>query len=262
MDIEDIEVMITIKDIDDGDDLEESAEIDTLKDGKKETVSLDFEIPLEVDEDVYDVIIEVDGEDENNTNHEAEWNIQLEINKDKHDIIVHDATLSKTSVECGKSVMFDAEIINIGSSDEDDISVRITNSDLDLDYEKSDIELEEGTDDNKYELSTTIDVGSKVEAGTYPIQIEALRGGTTEDTETIDLTVKSCDTTGSASETMAVETVILPRTTYIEPITQTKTTSVSFRDSGMYLTLLIIATVIILGLVIYAAGAVIILSKK
>ena len=79
LEIEDIDVQITIEDIDDGDDLDNDASEFDLKAGKDDNAKIGFEVPLDVDEDTFDVIIEVEGRDENGTTHEILWNLQLEV---------------------------------------------------------------------------------------------------------------------------------------------------------------------------------------
>ena len=58
VEIEDIEITITIEDIDDGDEIEEEDEFDDLKAGDDDSVKIQFDIPLEVDEDDFTVIID------------------------------------------------------------------------------------------------------------------------------------------------------------------------------------------------------------
>ena len=71
-----------IRDMDDGDDLEEESNEFDLRPGRDKSVTLNFEVPLEVDEDTYDVDIHVEGEDENGTTHEVDWIVYLEVEKD------------------------------------------------------------------------------------------------------------------------------------------------------------------------------------
>ncbi len=71
--IEDITATITIEEIDDGEDLdEESKEFDIREDDDK-TVTISFKVPIEVEEDTFDVKIEAEGEDENGTDHSVEF---------------------------------------------------------------------------------------------------------------------------------------------------------------------------------------------
>ncbi len=71
LDIEDIVITATIDEIDDGDELEEEADEFDLDAEEDDTETIQFEIPWEVDDDSFDLSIEVEGEDENGTMHYA-----------------------------------------------------------------------------------------------------------------------------------------------------------------------------------------------
>ena len=82
LDIEDVTAELTIEGIDDGSDMdEESKEFDVRADDDK-TVTVEFDIPIEVEEDTFDVLINAEGDDENGTEHSVTWTVVLEVEKE------------------------------------------------------------------------------------------------------------------------------------------------------------------------------------
>ena len=63
LDIEDISIEVTIEEVDDGDDVDEESSDFDLKAGRDKKVTLKFQLPLEIDEDTFDVTIHAEGED-------------------------------------------------------------------------------------------------------------------------------------------------------------------------------------------------------
>jgi len=260
MKIEDIEITVTIENIDDGDDLEEEDDIEDIDEGDEDSVVVEFTIPTLVDEGDYDVIIEADGEDEDGNDHDVRWELTLEVKKDKHSIIIDDADLSPSTVRCSRSSSLDIEIVNVGREDEDDVSIEVTSSELDIDVKEEDIELEEGDDDDSvYDKTIRLLVDNDVRAGTYPIDVKAYYDGKEGDEETLYLTVEKCVDVVTSVGAEDVD-VITTKDKITKP--EPAVTKISFRDTSEYLTLMAILFVILLGGVVFLIGAAIILIKK
>ena len=169
--IEDVSVLVTIKEIDDEEDIDEESEnldLDPEEDGDF-IVSLD--IPLKVETGNYDIEILVQGEDEEGVEHKVEWNIEMELKKESHDVYIKSAYLTKDKITCSGVTSLKTRIINLGKKDEDNIRIEAKNSGLGLDFEKSRITLVEDPydDDNEYERTIPIVIKEDVKAGTYPI---------------------------------------------------------------------------------------------
>jgi len=199
IDIEDVTIEITIEKIDDDgdDDLDGDEDVGDINADDEESFRIEFEIPEDVDEGDYDVIITVEGDDENGASHSFEWDdVKIKVEKDKHDIWITEASVSPSKVACSRKIDVDLELKNQGTSDEDEVVVIIENSALDIDHEATSIpELEEGTgDDTEYDKSYSFVVGSKVKAGTYPVTIKVYYDtDTLSDTETVDVVVQNCE---------------------------------------------------------------------
>ena len=259
MEIDSIEVVITIKDIDDGDDLEEEADIKDLDEGDDDDVTIEFTIPTLVEEGTYDVIIEIDGEDEDGNDHEVRWELTLEVEKDKHALIIDKAKLSPQTIRCSRDTSLEVKVVNIGREDEDEVSIEIKNDDIGLDIEETEIELEEGDDqDAVFKKTYRLQIDGELRAGVYPITIKTYYDSHLADDETLDLIVEKCVEIVTPLEGEDVEVI----TDIPEIKKQLPETRISFKATSEYITLLAILFVILAGGVIFLIGAVVILSKK
>ena len=255
LEIEDIDIEITIEDIDDGDDLEEEAKEFDIKAGKDETVKIEFKIPLEVEEDDFDVIIAIEGQDENGTIHEILFKLILEVEKEDHEIRIIRAALTPSTIKCQRTVSINTEIINTGSDDEDDVTLEILSSELGISSLTTDIDLEEGTDDNRFTKLVTAPISEDVPLGVYPIIINAYYDGKLSESKTVDLTVQECILVEEVKEKVKEEKpsveVIRPEVVK-EP---TPSVEISFFDTDEFFVLLAILIVIFIGMAIFIIGA-------
>ena len=264
LEIENIEVDITIKDIDDGDDLDEEADEFDLKAGKDEEVEIEFDIPLDVDESTFDVIITAEGEDENGTTHEARFELQLEVEKGSHEIIIRRAALTPSTVSCEREITLNVGIINIGSKDEDDVTLKIMNYDLDINSVTSGIELDEGTSDNKFTKTISEFLSDDLPAGIYPIKIDVNYDGKSSDSKTVELTIQKCEP-GEEREDIWEEgegkvEVMFPETVEEGPIPSA--TGFAFFKTGKFNLLWTILIIILIGLLIFIIGAALTFLRK
>ncbi|HLG24767.1 MAG TPA: hypothetical protein VI564_07605 [Candidatus Nanoarchaeia archaeon] len=201
-DIDDITVTVTIDGIDDGDDLEEESTEFDLNQGNDKSVSVRFDLPLEVEEDSYDVHIVADGNGEDGNDYGADITLRLDVNKKTHQIKITRFTLRPEQVSCKRNnLQLDLAFANIGGDDENDVVVRITNDDLGIDFEDTIDELtaDPFDDDSKFSENFNFDVADDLEEGTYPIELNVLYNNDNErETATASLQVSDC---GSAAPT-------------------------------------------------------------
>ncbi len=194
LDIEDIEVTVTIEEIDDGEDLEETAEISKISADRDKSTTLKFNLPYIIDEDSFNVEIHVEGDDENGTSPDADfsWNVDLEVEKDKHALMVYKAVLTPETISCGKDAYLDLTVLNIGSEDEDEVVITLKNDNLNFN-KREEISIDSGTDEAQFKETYFIDVQDTLAAGTYPIEIKAFYDtDRLEDTKKVNLIVEEC----------------------------------------------------------------------
>jgi hypothetical protein len=189
--LEDVESDVTIEDIDDGDDLEEEDDVDEIRPQRSKTLSVSFDIPKEVEEDTYDMIIELTGDDELGNDYDFEIDLELQVEKENHDIEIEDASLTPSTVICEKSTQLHVSILNMGSSDEDEARLTIQSS-LGLNIEENFSLSEAPDEDDRFEKTYPIDTADLPE-GDYPIEIKTYsRVKDLMDTKTIYLTKLDC----------------------------------------------------------------------
>lgn len=195
-DIENIAITVRIDGIDgeDGEELEEEATEFDLTPGRDKSKTINFQIPLEVEDGSYDVTIDAEGEDENGTTHTATMTLTLDVEKERHQLKVYRSTLTPSEVSCSrKGASYSLGIINIGQEDEEEVIVSAINSDLNLNSKETVPELtsEPFEDESKYVRTFTFDVPQDLAAGNYPIAVKASYGSKSE-SATASLIVNDC----------------------------------------------------------------------
>ncbi|NOZ80092.1 MAG: hypothetical protein GXP63_00330 [DPANN group archaeon] len=193
-DIENVEITVTIQDIDDGDNLDEYSDDFDIRPGDTEKKTLKFHLPTFLEEGDYPVIIEAVGRDENGKRHEARAELTLKVNKDRHSLVIDQAFLNPEVLSCEDSTPLRVRVINFGEDEEDSVRVVIQNADLGIFFERSGIDLEaDDEDDSVYEETFIIDRPQDAKDGTYDLQIDAYYDDTRlEDTKNIPLKISGC----------------------------------------------------------------------
>jgi len=195
LEIEDIEVTVTIEGIDDDDDLEEESEIKDLKAEKDDDVTIDFTIPLEVDEGDFDVLIEIEGDDENGTAHAVEYELELEVQKEDNEVKFLRNAITPSEIKCGRTVQLSTVVINTGADDEDDVSLEVTNTELGVNFRETfDLSNDPFDEDSKFRKTFTMTIPQDVAPGIYTLQsVATFNSGSDTETATADLVVAQCE---------------------------------------------------------------------
>jgi|TARA_B100001964_G_C14224316_1_gene596880 predicted nucleotidyltransferase len=271
LEIEDIEVTVTIEEIDDGDELEEEGELKDLKDGKNDDVTIEFTIPLEVEGGDYDVLIVLEGEDENGTiTHEVQYELELEVEKEDNEVRFLRNVLTPSEIKCGRTVQLSTAVINTGADEEDDVVLEITNVELGISIRETfDLSNDAFDDDSKFRKTFTLAIPEDVESGIYTIPSKVIfEEGDSTETETAELIVAQCEILEEEEEEEEEEEVVVVRPEVTEPtdvitagVVTTPTLPVTeekplFQTSGFLVALivgevllLIVAILIVVGLV-------------
>ncbi len=177
LDLEDIKVEVKIEDIDDNDDLEEESDEFDLDEGDNEDLTFEFEIPLNVDEGTYNIIVIVDGEDENGDNFEVTQIFMDEIDVQKpedDEIAIESVSISPETIRCGQSMDIDVRAVNVGTDDQDDMYLEVTLEGVDVVLTSSRFDLDsDDYDDREDTRSFTARIPSDAEEGTYFIGVAA-----------------------------------------------------------------------------------------
>ncbi len=195
IDINDVTVIVTIKEIDEGEDIEEESHEFDLDAEADEEVNIILKVPLAVDAGLYDILIETEGEDDNGNSHTDEMRLKVDVDKEPREVIVEQVSLFPEKIKCSGTSTLTATIRNIGSRIEDKAMIEIANKDIGINFAKRNIELEEDPFDvdNKFTQNLIVTVANNTKAGTYPIEVKSyLQEDVLWETKTANLEVEAC----------------------------------------------------------------------
>jgi hypothetical protein len=193
-----VTIEATLKDIDDGEDLDDESDDFDLDPGDDKRVTFEFDIPLEVEDGSYTLELYAEGNDNtvNRTKHNATLKITVEVEKEKHKLHYYLTRLTPESVSCGRPTELEVGVINLGREDEDDVRLEVSNSDLELQEQTAVFELDEGAndDDVKTVKRFKITTSEKLAVGTYPIQLKTSYNKDSKLlSDSVDLIVTACE---------------------------------------------------------------------
>jgi len=252
------DVLITVRVLDgSGDELaeEEAREFD-LKSGKEDSEKIDIDISGEdLEDETYTIEVTVEGEDKDGNDHTITKTIDVDLDIEKHDLIVNSVVASQTSLSCSRQASLYVTVENKGKEDEKDVEIRVSNPTLGVDVSKKDLRIDKFSDkDNSYRATFGLDFQNAKE-GSYTLTAEVLRNGKSQDTKDISISVKDCGTT---STTTASTTTLGSDSAIVKQLQQQlqalqgqavatpqSTVQTSFRDSNTYLLLLGALTILI-----------------
>jgi hypothetical protein len=266
----DVEIRGTIDDIDDGDSLDKSDDIN-LNSEEYDHLILEFPIPRITDSDDYYLELEIDAKDENGISYNINRRHKIEVKKSEHEVRINDLSLSKNVVSCDPSIIVYFDILNTGMNHEDDLKFTIDSEELDMHLMEMDWYIEEG---EIISIDRIVDLNRDAPAGDYQIEVNAYCNEdrssikrmipikkeactnsqvsqpqqTTQQTSTLTSGTTTQQTTQSSSST---NQVISYQNTYVQ----------QNKESPMKKILIINGAIIGVGIVIYLVGSAIIKKK-
>jgi hypothetical protein len=275
--IKKIEAVGILDEMGDEDEQEESVDLDNIDPGdRSNTGTLEFVVPEAVDEDTYNLELTVTGEDQDGTDYEISFDIDVNVEKQNHLLWIKKAVVQQSTISCSRNIVISTNVKNIGANDEDGMELTLINSALGI--SKSDFfDLDSGDyDDSDTERlkDYSFKIADSVAPGTYDIEVKAYYENANKyESATIPLIVQKCSTDGSTGTTGStgtsgstgttttppkqepenVQVVTNPSTTQIKvPVTAKPVStggaasSEAFIDSDTFLILLIGAIVVLL----------------
>ncbi|MEM4247265.1 MAG: hypothetical protein QXR48_04305 [Candidatus Woesearchaeota archaeon] len=265
MHIGDIEMdTVTVKAVvDDSDfDVSEDEDIDGLDADDKDSVTIEFDIPYDVDDGTYTMVITAYGKDENGAVHGEQWEIRLDVTRLSHDIQIRSPSISPSTISAceGGTVRVVTRIANFGTRDEDDVAVELNVPDLKYTKKITDIELDS---DDSTSVSFVVDVPAKSKPGIYRATLSTFFDNTApSNSQALEFTVAKCEEpevvvvpTQQQNATVAAPQTgsqqVTPTTGGAVAVPRARVTSTSgFADSTAYLWLLGGAGLVLLLIII------------
>ncbi len=159
----------------DMDDDEQSQDISKLEPGEKEKITFTFNVPLCAQEDNdYDLLLEIEGEDEDGTIYRISRKIEIEILREKAEILFYPPVIYPNNLSCDRTFAVDVFMQNIGREDEE-VGLLIINKNLSInEFEWVDLEYGDFGDEGTYYNHTFFfTVSQNVSPGTYSLRLEA-----------------------------------------------------------------------------------------
>ncbi len=263
IDFKDADVEIEVDDADF--DVDEADSVDPDPEDYDD-VTFDFDIDEEVSDGTYDLIIRTIGQDDNGAWHGDIWEVNLKVERLKHDLQIKNAVMNPEKMDCsGGKLKVDAKIINLGKRDEDDVVIELVIEDLDLSTKKSGITL----DENDYtRLSFTLDIPEDIEEGVYVVSLNTyFEGIAPSNTKLFNLAIDACEVVEpeeSTEPTVIVPTQpTTPNTQPAAPSSRVRTSDDDgFTSSSTYLGLLGILIAVIVVIIVVLAIVLIRRPKK
>lgn len=189
--INNIIVSAKIKDIDEGNDLEEEADEFELDAGSKKAETVKFDIPLEVEENDYDLDVEIEGTDDNNIKYKRIVSFTVEVEKEKHNIMIKKAELTNSKLKCSRRTQLDIEVVNLGTEKEN-VNLEISNAELGINIkEYFNLDNDPFDDESKFKKTYLITIPNEQREGEYPLKINAVYNSESEE-KIIALIIEGC----------------------------------------------------------------------
>jgi hypothetical protein len=269
-DMEDVEVTIEILDVDD-DDLDEDADDQDIDAGDSEDFEVEFDLSDEdIDEEEYTIRVTVEGEADDGTKHEATLEKKVDVDIEKHKVIISRTSLGANTMQCVRQNNVRVTIENVGQKDEDELDLFVKNTALGLELRKTSLNLDKFSDsDNEDTYTFYLDL-EDANAGTYPITVELYLDNKLEDSNEVSLEVKECMTSQTQTQQQnqlgadlanQLQQQLQQQLLAKQAATEPSTTTASFRSTDTYTALLgVLVFLVVVAMIL--AMAVLMKKKK
>jgi len=172
--LEDAFITVRLEGINDGEDLEKESNTFELPADRTRLETFRFTLPGLIDEDTYVVHIEAEGEDENGRIHSAELELELDIRRENHDILVQNLQIDPVKASCGESVTLSFDLLNYGQGEEESAAYTIQNPALGIVLSEGPIYLDDPeTEDYSSHITRRIALPANAPAGNHNIEVRS-----------------------------------------------------------------------------------------
>jgi hypothetical protein len=174
--IKDISVEGTLEDIDDGRDIEDEANEFDLGAGRDKKIELRFGIPVEVEEDEFDLVVEITGRNERGFPYSKTIIFDVDVEKERHDVVFDSLGFLENNLQCGTQVILQLRAVNLGSNDEN-VKLTVSNKELGINiFESFELVQDPFDNENSFAKSYNILLPDAVNPGQYLFMGEMVYG--------------------------------------------------------------------------------------
>ncbi|MBI2572988.1 hypothetical protein HYV86_03970 [Candidatus Woesearchaeota archaeon] len=280
--IEDVQVTVTILDVD-SEDIDENSDEEDIRSGDDEKFTVDIDLSGEdLDKDSFEVEVLVEGEDNNGVEYSTVENITVGLDLENHQLIIDRAVLAPSTLQCSRTARLEVTVENQGKSDEDDVVIRVSNSQLNLEAHEDEIDIDEFTENNNDVEETFLLNFENAKAGTYILVVQVFRDeNKLADTQEVTLKIQDCAQSATTTTPERSQYTISnsqdyaqqlqrfvnqqtvqtkPASTSTTPAVQPNVLRASFRESDTYVAML--GILLVLGFIALILAVTVMLAKR
>ena len=166
----DFDVEVHLYDIDDEESVESMDESIDVDDGEDEDLEFELEIPKKLD-DGHDFVVYAYAEGENGECTSSYVDVNIE--RDDDLIEISSIDLSSPSTSPGSNAIMQIRLKNLGADDQD-VKVKIENTELGVDFETEEFELEKYGDKDSKTVEFSIPIPEDAEEKNYTLKVSAV----------------------------------------------------------------------------------------
>jgi len=194
--MEDIELTVTVVDIDDGSDLEDEESGIDINEESSQRVDFNFIIPKYAEKEEYEVRVEASGTDDKfKAKHKDRFTFTIEVDRKPFEVEITKIELRNPVLTCTRNTILNLEVSNLGAKELDDVKVEVANAELGINYVKEQIEVSNDhvDEDSRAQISIPIAISQSTALKSYTIRSKAYFSRTAlDDVKDVQLTVAAC----------------------------------------------------------------------
>jgi len=134
-----------------------------------ETVKFTFKVDPEAESKTYNLIIRAEGEDDAGNTKTVMTAKSVKITRESHDIYIESLAVTPNPAVCGAPADFAVHIWNVGKNDEDDVHVKVSNTELKISTDSSKFAIDKSGSHADDTITVSVNIPSSAKAGNYPV---------------------------------------------------------------------------------------------
>lgn len=143
-----------------------------LSDGDTQDGKLTLKIPVDTDEDNLYLFVRAEGDDDNDATRSVLKVEELQLERPDNAIAFDSVTISPDPAVCGQSLDIRVDIWNVGT-EEQEVKLHVTNSDLGIDIYSDLFDLDNSGDDRESVQTIPVMLANSVKPGNHTLDISA-----------------------------------------------------------------------------------------